>query len=370
MEAQQAGGAVKDLAHYSLLLRLETTVISYARYLGKAFWPSKLVLPYPHPLKLYPAWQVGAAVLLLLLITVLVLRAREERYLAVGWFWFLGSLVPMIGLVQVGAQAMADRYAYISFIGLFVMIVWLVADWAKARQVSTRWVAIPAIACLLALGILTYRQVGYWHDTESFWRRALALTEDNYIAHGGLAGFLHKQGRTEEAIEHIHAVLAIRPDDWPANLVLANYEQSRGNLAGALELFQKVALGATNVGQRAKAYSDMGSCYGQMGEPMKAKQCFEQSLHLVPGQPTLMVMLGLIAQKNGDLSEAVRQYSHALALQHTDVQGVLLAQALRQEGRFDEANAVFKRAARFSPNIAEAQKTAESLLSGEARRGP
>ena len=158
-----------------LLLRLETTVISYARYLGKAFWPSKLVLPYPHPLKLYPAWQVGAAVMLLLLITVLVLRAREERYLAVGWFWFLGSLVPMIGLVQVGAQAMADRYAYISFIGLFLMIVWLVADWAvvgwivvgwtKARQVSTRWVAIPAIACLLALGILTYRQVGYWHDT-------------------------------------------------------------------------------------------------------------------------------------------------------------------------------------------------------------
>ena len=375
MEAQQAGGAVKDLAHYSLLLRLETTVISYARYLGKAFWPSKLVLPYPHPLKLYPAWQVGAAVILLLLITVLVLRARKQRYLAVGWLWFLGSLVPMIGLVQVGAQAMADRYAYISFIGLFLMIVWLVADWAvadwnHARQVSTRWVAIPAVACLLVLGILTYRQVGYWHDTESFWRRALALTEDNYIAHGGLAGFLHKQGRTEEAIEHIHAVLAIRPDDWPANLVLANYEQSRGNLGRALELFQKVALGASNVRQRAKAYSDMGTCYGQMGEPMKAKQCFEQSLQLAPSQPTLMVMLGLIAQKNGDLPEAVRQYSHALALQHTDVQGVLLAQALRQEGRWEEANAVFKRAARFSPNIAEAQKTAESLLSGEARRGP
>jgi len=363
MEAQQAGGALKDLAHYGLLSRLETTVISYARYLGKAFWPSKLVLPYPHPLKLYPAWQVGAAVLLLLLISVLVLRAREQRYLAVGWFWFLGSLVPMIGLVQVGAQAMADRYAYISFIGLFLMIVWLVADWAEARQISARWLAIPAIVCLVALGILTYRQVGYWHDTESFWRRALALTQDNYIAHGGLAGFLHKQGRTEEAIEHIHAVLAIRPDDWPANLVLANYEESRGNLVGALELFQKVALGATNVRQRAKAYSDMGSCYGQMGEPMKAKQCFEQSLQLVPGQATLMVMLGLIAQKNGDLPEAVRQYSRALALQHTDVQGLLLAQALRQEGRFDEANAVFKRAARLSPNIAEAQKTAESLLS-------
>src|ERR1700730_11983418 len=166
MEAQQAGGAVKDLAHYSLLLRLETTVISYARYLGKAFWPSKLVLPYPHPLKLYPAWQVGAAMILLLLITVLVLRAREQRYLAVGWFWFLGSLVPMIGLVQVGAQAMADRYAYISFLGLFLMLTFLAAEWAQTHRRSDAWLAVPAISCLLALGTITHRQVGYWQNTE------------------------------------------------------------------------------------------------------------------------------------------------------------------------------------------------------------
>src|SRR5208282_1190066 len=111
MKAQKAGGAVQTFSHFSLLLRLKTATISYARYLGKAFWPSKLVAMYPHPAKLYPGWQVGAAAVLLLLVTALVLRAREQRYLAVGWFWFLGSLVPMIGLVQVGVQAMADRYA-------------------------------------------------------------------------------------------------------------------------------------------------------------------------------------------------------------------------------------------------------------------
>jgi protein O-mannosyl-transferase len=182
MKAQKTGGAVQTLSQYSPLLRLETAVISYVDYLGKALWPSKLVALYPHPTKLYPAWQVGASVVLLMLVTALVLRARGQRYLEVGWFWFLGSLVPMIGLVQAGGQAMADRYAYIPFIGLFLMLTWLVADWAQARQISARWLAISAVSCLLVLGTLTYRQVGYWHDIPSFWLRTLALTRDNYVA--------------------------------------------------------------------------------------------------------------------------------------------------------------------------------------------
>ena len=369
MEAQKAGGAVKDLARFSLPLRLETTVISYARYLGKTFWPTKLVLPYPHPLKLYPAWQVYAAVVLLLLITAIVLCARDKRYLAVGWFWFLGSLVPMIGLVQVGEQAMADRYAYIPFLGLFLMTVWLIADWAadwnKSRQVPARWLAIPAVCCLLALASLTYRQVGYLHDTEALWRRALALTQDNYIAQGALAGVLHKQGKTEEAIEHIRAALAIRPDDWPANLILAAYEQSQGDTAAATARYQMVALRASKPSQRAAAYNDLGTAYRQTGDLLRAKEAFEQSLRLVPSQPMLMVTLGLIAQKNGDLPEAVRQYSSAFELQHSDVRALLLAQALRLEGRVDEADAMSRRAARASGNLAEAQKTVDSLLAGK-----
>jgi tetratricopeptide (TPR) repeat protein len=369
MEAQKAGGAVKDLARFSLPLRLETTVISYARYLGKTFWPTKLVLPYPHPLKLYPAWQVYAAVVLLLLITAIVLCARDKRYLAVGWFWFLGSLVPMIGLVQVGEQAMADRYAYIPFLGLFLMTVWLIADWTaewnRTRQIPARWLAIPAVCCLLALASLTYRQVGYLHDTEALWRRALALTQDNYIAQGALAGVLHKQGKTEEAIEHIRAALAIRPDDWPANLILAAYEQSQGDTAAATARYQMVALRASKPSQRAAAYNDLGTAYRQTGDLLRAKEAFEQSLRLVPSQPMLMVTLGLIAQKNGDLPEAVRQYSSAFELQHSDVRALLLAQALRLEGRVDEADAMSRRAARASGNLAEAQKTVDSLLAGK-----
>jgi tetratricopeptide (TPR) repeat protein len=249
------------------------------------------------------------------------------------------------------------------------MTVWLIADWAadwnKSRQVPARWLAIPAVCCLLALACLTYRQVGYLHDTEALWRRALALTQDNYIAQGALAGVLHKQGKTEEAIEHIRAALAIRPDDWPANLILAAYEQSQGDTAAATARYQMVALRASKPSQRAAAYNDLGTAYRQTGDLLRAKEAFEQSLRLVPSQPMLMVTLGLIAQKNGDLPEAVRQYSSAFELQHSDVRALLLAQALRLEGRVDEADAMSRRAARASGNLAEAQKTVDSLLAGK-----
>ena len=370
MKAQKAGGAIQTFSQYSLLLRLETAVISYVRYIGKAFWPSRLAALYPHPTKLYPAWQFVAAALLLLFITwlvvrVFVIRTHHRRYLAVGWFWFLGSLVPMIGLIQVGSQSMADRYAYIPFVGLFVMATWLVADWALAHRISSRWLAIPAISCLLVLGILTYRQVGYWHDPESFWLRTLALTQDNYVAHDTFGGFLVSQGRTEEAAAQFRAALAIRADDLPANLNLGTYEQGRGNLPAALERYQTVALYAGDLELRAAAYSNLGSVYRLMGELTKAKQDFEIALQLWPQQTMSMVGLGLIAQRNGDLPEAVRQYSRAMTVQPTDVGYLLLAQALQLEGRSEEAKEISERVAQFSSNLPEAQKEVQSLLSAK-----
>ncbi|MGB8010425.1 MAG: tetratricopeptide repeat protein [Terriglobales bacterium] len=364
MKAQKVGGAVKALSQYSLPLRLETAVISYARYLGKALWPSKLVALYPHPTELYPAWQAGAAVLLLIVLTAWTVRAHDRRYLAVGWFWFLGSLVPMIGLVQVGAQGMADRYAYIPFIGLFLMLTWLVADWAKDHRFSAAWLAVPAVAWLVVLGALTYRQVGYWHDIPSFWLRTLALTENNYVAHDSLGDFFTSQGRTDEAAAQYRAALAIRPDDLPANLNLGAYEHGRGNLPAAIERYQFVALYAGDVGLRATAFGNLGSAYRQMGDSIKAKQCFETALQLTPDRPMAMAMigLGLIAQKNGDFAEAIRQYSRAMAVQPTDVGYLLLARALQQEGKTDEAKAISERVAHLSPNLAEAQAAAESLL--------
>ena len=367
MKAQNAGGAVKTLSQYTVLSRLETAVISYVEYLGKAFLPSRLAALYPHSTGLYPVWQVGAAALLLILISTWVVCARDRRYLVVGWFWFLGSLVPMIGLVQVGFQAMADRYAYIPFIGLFVMVTWLAADWVKARQISSRWLAIPAACCLLVMGILTHRQVAYWRDTPSFWLHTLAVTQNNYIAHDMLGDFLVGNGRTEEAAAHFRAAVAIRPDDLAANLNLGNYESERGNLAEAVERYQMLARSTNNAALRASAYGKLGTAYLRMGELAKAKQCFEMALQLAPdhSMATAMIGLGLIAQKNGDLPEAVRRYSDAVDVQPTDVGFLLLSQALQQAGRSDEAKAISQQVARVSPNLGDAQKRVQSLLSSQ-----
>jgi len=370
MKAEKAGGAVQTFSRYSLGLRLETAVISYVRYLGMALWPSKLVALYPHPTRLYPVWQMGGAVLLLLLITAVVVkdyiraasfpRARDRRYLVVGWFWFLGGMVPMIGLVQVGPQALADRFAYLPFIGLFLMVTWLVADWAKAQKIRAMWLAMPAVCYLLALGTLTYRQVETWHDIPTFWLRTLALTQDNYIAENNLGDFLFQHGRIEEAAVHFRAAVAIRPDNLLANLNVGAYEESRGNFSAAIERYEMVVRRTADVDVRAAAYSSMGFDYRQMGQPSKAKECFETAVELAPNRSRAMVGLGLLAQENGngDLAEAIRQYSRAVAVHPTDVTHWLLARALQQEGRFDEARAISERV----KNPAEAEKTAESFL--------
>ena len=368
MKAQKAGGAMQTLTLYSPLLRCETAVIAYVRYLGKAFWPTNLVALYPHPTKLYPAWQVAASIALLTLVTVLVVIGRKRRYLAVGWFWFLGSLVPMVGLVQVGSQAMADRYAYIPLIGLFVMITWLAADWStdsRAAHNSSRWwLAVPAIASLLALGALTYHQIGYWHDTQSFWERTIALTENNYVAHDSLGDYLAEHDRMEEAAAHFRAALAIRPDDLPANLNLGTYEHSHGNLRAAIERYQVVAFYAADPGLRANAFGNLGSAYRSLGDLARAKQCFEESIKVQPDHPMPLALigLGLIAQKNGDFAEAVRDYSRAMAIEPTDVGYLLLADALEDEGQKDEAEAIRERIEKLSSDIEAARKQADSLL--------
>ena len=367
MKAQKAGGAVQTLTQYGPLLRFETAVIAYVRYLGKAFWPARLVALYPHPTSLYPAWQVGAALLLLIvvtaIVTVFILRARNRRYLAVGWFWFLGALVPMLGLVQVGSQAIADRYAYIPFIGLFLALTWLVAEWASTRHLSSPALAVPGIACLLVLGALTYRQVGFWHDSQSFWERTLALTENNYVAHDSLGEYLAAEGRMDEAARHFRAALAIRPDDLPANLDLGAYEHSHGNFRAAIDDYQLVALYAGDRGLRARAFANLGSAYRQLGNLAKAKQSFERSLELQTDHPMPMTLigLGLIEEKNGNFPEAIRSYSRAMAIEPTDVGYLLLAQALDDEGEKDEAKAIRDRVAKLSPDLEAAKNQAESL---------
>jgi tetratricopeptide (TPR) repeat protein len=337
MQAEKAGGAVQTFTRYSLPLRIETAVISYVRYLAHAFWPTNLVALYPHPTKLYPAWQVAAAALLLVAITSMVVMARRQPYLAVGWFWFLGSMVPMIGLVQVGPQAMADRFAYIPLIGIFVAVTWWIGDTAASRKVESRWLAVAAIACLIPLAILTSGQVTYWRDVPTFWQRTLALTEGNYIAENNLGDYLFQAGKPDEAAAHFRNALAIQPTNLLANMNLAAYEDSRGHTSAAIERYQAVAASTRDVDIRAAAFTSLAFDYRDLGETKLAQQYFETAVQLAPHRTRAMVGLGLLAEDRGDNAEAARQYSQAVSIHPNDVSFWLLARALRKQGRGADA---------------------------------
>jgi hypothetical protein len=192
-------------------LRLGNAAVSYVRYLAKTFWPVGLALPYPHPGASLPAWQaVGAALLVLALTAAAVSQARARPWLPVGWLWFLGMLVPVIGLVQVGGQAMADRYTYAPSIGLFLVVAWAGAE-AAARWHATRAAQVLLAVALVALSALTWRQVGLWSDQVTLFTHAVEVTRDNGLAHLALSQGLAAQGRWPEALLHAREAARLEP---------------------------------------------------------------------------------------------------------------------------------------------------------------
>ncbi len=262
---------------YSLKVRVANSVVAYVRYVGKAFWPSHLSLMYLHPGNTLKFWQYGGAALLLLVITVLVIKWRRYRYLPVGWFWFLGTLVPTIGLVQVGRQAMADRYAYQSCLGLFIIVCWGVADLAKQKQLPRMLLPTVSVIVIAALGVVTHRQIGYWQDNLTLWNHALQVTDKNWVAEDMVAGMLYSQGHHDEAIEHYRNVAAIVPNDAGSNLAIAIYEQNHGNPQDSIKRYKRAIAGMDDPLEQAKAYQNMGLAYRDLGDQQKAGECFNKA---------------------------------------------------------------------------------------------
>jgi len=360
MRGQAAGGATSGFAR---ALRVENAIISYARYIGKAFWPSRLALFYPYPLSLYPKWQVAGAVFLLLAITVMVAVAYRRRYLTVGWLWFLGTLVPMIGVVQVGTQAMADRYGYLPFIGLFIMMCWLVADWAG--QLRPRLVVARALA-IVVLGVfsfLAYQQVGFWEDHITLWTHTNDVTTNNWIAENNLGTALLKMGRAEEAVPHFRAAVAAYPYDPNTDLNLGIYEQMHGNYTAAIDWYQKAAKIARNPKVKARAYNNLGYAYKETGDYITARENLQKAVKVDPEFAGGWISLGLMAQRTGDLPLAVNAYSRGVELRPMDYEYLLLAQALDATGEKEQAAAARQKAESLSTDIRVAQRRADDLLS-------
>ncbi len=360
MQAQQAGGAVRSTAEFSFGVRLANAVYAYAMYLWKMLWPARLAPLYPHPGNTLASWQVAVAALVLIAITAIALKLRTRRYLPVGWLWFLGTLVPVIGLVQVGDAAMADRYAYIPLMGIFVMIAFAIADWAERKKFGL-WLALPAVAVLVALAAATHRQIGYWQSNYDLWSHTLAVTENNFVAEDNLGGALILEDKEEEAHPHFEAAARINPRDAMSRSNLGTYLQTHNHMREAVAQYEAAVALTSDPILLAQTYANLGAAQRALGEDDQAYKNFQQSLHFNPSQFNAWLGLGLLAQKQGKLDEAIRDLSRSVETQPTAEAYFELGRTLAQARRVPEALDAYEQALKISPDLTEAQQAADAL---------
>ena len=336
-------------------------VVAYATYLWKMIWPLRLAPIYPHPGDSLAVWKVVVSALVLLAVTAVVLRFRSRRYLLTGWLWFLGTLVPVIGLVQVGDQAMADRYAYIPLVGIFVMIAWGAADLADSRQIGVTARLIPAACILLALSFATNRQLGYWSSNYDLWTHALAVTDRNFIAQDNLGGALLLLDEPDEAYSHFQAAAEINPSDPMSHSNLGAYLQEHGKLPEAMQQYDRTLSLTSDAGLLAATYANLGTAYRKLGEDEKARDHYDQALRLNPNLSSAYLGLGQLLEKQNQLDDAIQNYSKAVELRPTDAGFLLLGHALERAGRRPEALAAYQAALKLSPENPEAQHAVDAL---------
>jgi tetratricopeptide (TPR) repeat protein len=287
MWAQQVVGGQKW--PYTLAIRLENAIVAYAQYIGKAVWPAHLVFEAAYRGDSIRWWEVFGSSLVLLAISVLVAAGRRHRYLVVGWLWFLGSLVPMIGLVvQPHLEALADRYAYTAFLGLFLMICWGVADWAKYRHLPRFVLPVTCLAVLAVLSVITHRQIGYWRDSVTVWTHTLQVTPHNWVAELGIAISYQQLGQLEEALPHFYRAAQDRPEDPDVNLGIAVVEHQRGNLRLAIPYYEKVLAVSKDTRITTQVWGNLGHAYSDLGDSARARQCYE-ALRPRPAPPALAI---------------------------------------------------------------------------------
>lgn len=355
-------------------IHLANAALAYAKYIGKTFWPANLAPLYPHP---GGAISIPAAVLSaigILVFTVVVVTFRERRTLFVGWFWFLGTMVPMIGLVQVGVQSMADRYAYIPVLGILVIVCWEIPDLFESRQAPRlnrtaksgaetgldsssspanprNPAVLPLFAAsaiiLFSLAFALHRQVSFWTDNLTLWRHTLDVTQKNFIAEDNVATALLAKGRTEEAMQYFRRAQAIRPGDPVSKLNIASYAQQQGDNRGAIQGYDEVMQLTGNPGLLALAHNNRGYANLALNDFGEAKRDFDAALEKEPQNATAYFGLGVLAKRSGDWSEAVRDFERAAEIQPTPMAYEQLAEALEGCGQKEAAAAARARAAKM-----------------------
>jgi Flp pilus assembly protein TadD len=308
---QATGGAVTSLEIIPPSARLANALLAYCRYLGKTLWPANLAIIYPYVKNWPPGLVLATAALLVALSAVFVLRARRSPWLIVGWLWFLGTLVPTIGLVQVGSQAMADRYMYVPGIGLFILVVWGAADLlgtsSHGRMVAG---AIGLVALAACVGV-TQAQIRYWRDGETLFRHAVAVTRGNYIALNGLGGAVDHLGRKDEALDLYSQAVALNPHYPEGQYNLGTSLMDHGRLDDAVA---HLRLAIADNPRYAQAQNNLGKALLELGHPDEAVAHLSQAVALSPDYAEAHYNLGTLLLKQSKLPDAVGEFTVALRL--------------------------------------------------------
>jgi tetratricopeptide (TPR) repeat protein len=337
----------------SIGLRMENAGVSYITYLWQMIYPSGLACLYPNPTNDLPLWQVAGAAGLLLALSGAAWTFRQTHpWLVVGWFWYLGMMVPVIGMVQISYYAHADRYTYLPQIGLYLAIVWTAMDltisWRSGRQI----LGVGALSVIVALMVCTWKQTSYWRTDEVLWERALACTSGNYVAHNNLGYDLAHQGRPAEAIEHYQKALEINPDFAEAHNNLGTALLNQGRLEEASEHYHQ-ALDKDPA--FAEAHNNLGILLTKQGGTAEAIEEYRKAIELNPNCAEFYNNLGnlLAAQRWAD--EAIGQFQKALEVEPDNAKvRYNLANILSAQGRWDEAIEHYQQALKQMPDSTHA----------------
>lgn len=311
--AQHHGGAIKSFALFPIEVRVANALVSYVSYIIKMIWPQDLSVFYPHPGSTIPMWQVTLAGLLLVTISVLVIRgARRRPYLAVGWLWYLGTLIPVIGLVQVGDHAMADRYTYVPLIGLFIMIAWGVPDvlarWSRRRIV----LATSTAGLLSALMITSWLQIQHWKDSITLFEHTLHVTPDTPLAHNNLGVALAGQGKLDRAIWHYSQALQIKPDYLGARINLGSVLSEQGKLREAIAHYLKILRIKPDF---VDAHFNLGNALARQGKLDKAIAHYSEALRIKPDDAEVHNNIGIALAARERTADALAHFRAALRIQ-------------------------------------------------------
>lgn len=353
--AQSRGGAVRTLADQPLSLRFGNALISYAKYVLLTFWPTGLGVYYPFSPANLPGWQMVLAFLLLASITLFAARqAAKLPYVLVGWLWFLGTLVPVIGIVQVGGQALADRYHYLPSIGLFVAMVFAASDFIERKPMPRAAVATGAAILLLLLGARASAQVGLWRDSVTLFSHTLSVTSDNLVMEYNLGHVLGRQGKSDEAVKHFAEAIRINPNFYDALFNMGVTLAAQGKFAEAIDYFERALRVEPD---NSKAHMEKALAFAKQGKLAEALPSFYKALELAPNDADVRTNLGLALLQQGKVEDAIGQLNEALRLNPNSAEAHNnMGLALLAQGKAQQSIAHFSAALRLKPQMAVAQE--------------